>query len=803
MAKILDKNAATYPKERDGFLRDLHHFHETRGTPFRRPPILAGKEVDLYLLYTLVTGQGGWIKVNSKNGWSDVLDQLRLPKDCVNGSVALKQIYLRYLDRWEKVHFLGEEADRGSDDDEETRHKRWSARALHSVPLTYNYNQHVIADVNREYNHLSTNLYKPSDYDRLALSLVSPLPNEQDFAINVCTLLSNDGKHTLKLEKHPRLVDYLLGHAGVFCHGSLRRLFVHCYSTIRKHPIHNFWSDVLESKEFLDLTDEKSALVVQSVRVDSPATVTEDVRCETSDSDSDCDETTADCNKRFKASPSDRELFCLGRSLGTQDYIGQRVLQVTTILRNLSFIEENVPVLLQNKTFIRFLLLCSCSRWSYLKNLGLDMLGNMATDFLVKDYPTDRLANILVKIIVRGLKSEDRASCISSLEVLNKLSQNEANEDILLRYLQVDVYEKVCSFLTIHDVMLLIYTLECLYSLSSLGERSCNLIVSNHGVVDTLVSLVTVEGKSYGPKACIGMKLVETLPGGVSTTTPSSQTVTASATTTITSATSTSTTTTSTSSVLSTMTAAKATVQTTPVRTVQITPQRLLSISPSSSATITATVTTQAQTMTPQQLIQQQHAHQQAIHENEQFALAWLRATYEPCANGKIDHQELYKQYLNSCSKIGRRGVISPLHFPRCVRSVFGGTVGPNPMKPSSANEPQYYEGIKVRAQPLIINIQPASNPVTPPQPTPPSKGSNRRTKQSAATVVTTPSQSPSLTVLADNSNSNDTSNPPVSPASPILKAQLSAPPKQRDATAPPPTSKGDMKSQVIDFFDI
>lgn len=51
---------------------------------------------------------------------------------------------IRYLDRWERVHFLGEEADRGSDDDEESRHKRWSARALHSVPLTYNYNQHNI-----------------------------------------------------------------------------------------------------------------------------------------------------------------------------------------------------------------------------------------------------------------------------------------------------------------------------------------------------------------------------------------------------------------------------------------------------------------------------------------------------------------------------------------------------------------------------------------------------------------------------------------------------------------------------------
>lgn len=151
-------------------------------------------------------------------------------------------------------------------------------------------------------------------------------------------------------------------------------------------------------------------------------------------------------------------------------------------------------------------------------------------------------------------------------------------------------------------------------------------------------------------------------------------------------------------------------------------------------------------------------------------------------------------------------------------RSVFGGTVGPNPMKPSSANEPQYYEGIKVRAQPLVINIQsPASNPVTPPQPTPTtsSKGS-RRIKQPTTIVSTTISTSathtsPNLTVLADNSNSNETTNnnsppqpsPSVSPASPILKAQLSAPPKQRDANSAattPTNCKGDTKSQVNYF---
>jgi AT-rich interactive domain-containing protein 2 len=73
-----------------------------------------------------------------------------------------------------------------------------------------------ITDQARQTMGLSTETYKSSEYDRLSLSLLSPMPNEQDFAINVCTLLSNEGKHTLRLEKCPRLVDFLLAHAGVY-----------------------------------------------------------------------------------------------------------------------------------------------------------------------------------------------------------------------------------------------------------------------------------------------------------------------------------------------------------------------------------------------------------------------------------------------------------------------------------------------------------------------------------------------------------------------------------------------------------
>lgn len=84
-----------------------------------------------------------------------------------------------------------------------------------------------------------------------------------------------------------------------------------------------------------------------------------------------------------------------------------------------------------------------------------------------------------------------------------------------------------------------------------------------------------------------------------------------------------------------------------------------------------ATPVTMAVAQTPQQYQQQQHAHQQAAQENEQFALAWLRATFEPATGCRIEQAELYKQYLTACSKIGRRGVIAPLHFPRCVRYVL------------------------------------------------------------------------------------------------------------------------------------
>lgn len=219
-----------------------------------------------------------------------------------------------------------------------------------------------------------------------------------------------------------------------------------------------------------------------------------------------------------------------------------------------------------------------------------------------------------------------------------------------------------------------------MYALTSLGERPCTSVARVRGAIDTLVALVTVEAQSYGPKACILMRVIETVstvappPNATQNTTP--VTATAPAVT-----------------VSSSVPTTPATVTATPAP-VSPAPSR-----PTTPAAITTKSTTHStyknnktifrkkkkrlnrlmlfylhlslEAVETNNSLQQQHAHQQIIQENEQFALSWLRATFEPAQGIRIEQEELYKKYLGCCTKIGRRGVIAPLHFPRCVRYIF------------------------------------------------------------------------------------------------------------------------------------
>ena len=139
----------------------------------------------------------------------------------------------------------------------------------------------------------------------------------------------------------------------------------------------------------------------------------------------------------------DRDLFCVGRTLGTQDPYGQRVLQIASILRNLSFTPENAAILGRNQCFLRFALLCVTARWSNLHQLGLDILGNVASEIVLKD-AGERITDAVLKCVAKGVDSQDRFIVMSCLEVLNKISQQDCNEEIVTFGLNDEVYELIC-----------------------------------------------------------------------------------------------------------------------------------------------------------------------------------------------------------------------------------------------------------------------------------------------------------------------------------------------------------------------
>ena len=145
----------------------------------------------------------------------------------------------------------------------------------------------------------------------------------------------------------------------------------------------------------------------------------------------------------LKFEEEDHDLFCVGRTLGTQDPYGQRVLQIASILRNLSFTPENAAILARNRCFLRFVLLCVRSRWSNLHQLGFDTLGNIANEIVLSE-AGQRISDVVISCIARGIDSQDRFIVISCLEILNKISQQDSNEETLTLKLSDNVYELIC-----------------------------------------------------------------------------------------------------------------------------------------------------------------------------------------------------------------------------------------------------------------------------------------------------------------------------------------------------------------------
>uniref|UniRef100_A0A8C2CRB0 AT rich interactive domain 2 (ARID, RFX-like) n=1 Tax=Cyprinus carpio TaxID=7962 RepID=A0A8C2CRB0_CYPCA len=562
MANSTGKNLPEQRRKGQAFLDELRQFHHSRGSPFKKVPVVGGKELDLGALYVRVVSLGGFAKVSDKNLWAELSEEFSFPRSCSNAAFVLKQYYLRYLEKYEKVHHFGEE------DEEEQPGNPKHLLPIGAIPTSYNYQQHTVSDYLRQSYGLSTDFVPPSDYNKLVLSLLSGLPNEVDFAINVCTLLSNESKHAMQLEKEPKLVTLLLAHAGVFDDslGSFSALFGTDWQQKTSRDFVRFWKDVIEDNEVKDLISDKSCTPQSMWDVCTP-------------------------------------LFHPKRAVGIVNVEGQRVLQVAMILRNLSFEEANIKLLAANRTCLRFLLLCAHCTFIQLRQLGLDTLGNVAGELQLD--PVDfRTTHLMFHTITKCLLSRDRFLKMRAMEILGNLSKVEDNGVLICEYVDQESYREVIALLTLPDIMLVISALEVLYQLAELGEITCSKISSVERSIDLLVRLVSVDLHTFGPDALTAVKLIEH--------------------------------------------------QASSSQVSEVRPQ-LVEHAP------TPTQGTPGSTAPP------------GIVEvdGEKFTTQWLNAHFEVHPDGSVSRSEMYSEYLATCSKMARGGVLTSNNFYKCLRTLF------------------------------------------------------------------------------------------------------------------------------------
>uniref|UniRef100_A0A4W5KG31 AT-rich interactive domain 2 n=1 Tax=Hucho hucho TaxID=62062 RepID=A0A4W5KG31_9TELE len=590
MANSTGKNVLDQRRKGLAFLDELRQFHRSRGSPFKKIPIVGGKELDLNALYIRVISLGGFAKVSDKNQWSELGEDFNFPRSCSNAAFVLKQYYLRYLEKYEKVHHFGE------DDDEVQPGNPKPSLPIGAIPCSYNYQQHTVSDYLRQSYGLSMEFTPPCDYNKLVLSLLSGLPNEVDFAINVCTLLSNESKHAMQLEKDPKLITLLLAHAGVF-------------------------DDSLGSFSFVFGMDWKEQTSRDFMKVDLTERLT---------------------IYRWGA------LFHPPRNLGIGDIEGQRVLQVGVILRNLSFEEANVKLLAANRTCLRFLLLCAHCHFISLRQLGLDTLGNVAAELQLD--PVDfRTTHLMFHTITKCLMSRDRFLKMRAMEIMGNLSKAEDNSVLICEYVDQESYREVIGLLSLPDLMLLMSSLEVLYLLAQLGEIPCSKIASVDRSIDLLVRLVSVDLHTFGPDALTAVRLMEHQAAGQS-------------------------------------------------QVAEVRPQLVEQLpAPLQGAPIPAARVPVQSTPPPPGIVEL---------DGEKFTVQWLNAHFEVSGESSVSRSEMYSEYLTTCSKMGRAGILASQGFLKCLRTIFPNhTVKRLEDTKPNAQAHIHVVGVKRRAIPLPIQL--------------------------------------------------------------------------------------------------
>ncbi|KAI2565237.1 AT-rich interaction domain 2 [Homo sapiens] len=100
--------------------------------------------------------------------------------------------------------------------------------------------------------------------------------------------------------------------------------------------------------------------------------------------------------------------------------------------------------------------------------------------------------------------------------------------------------------------------------------------------------------------------------------------------------------------------------------------------------------------------------------DSEKFACQWLNAHFEVNPDCSVSRAEMYSEYLSTCSKLARGGILTSTGFYKCLRTVFPNHTVKR-VEDSSSNGQAHIHvvGVKRRAIPLPIQMYYQQQPVS------------------------------------------------------------------------------------------
>ena len=479
-AEFMHMDAAGYEIAYRHFVSELKAFHERRNGPFRgRPPVLGGRQVDLYFLFQKVISIGGQSAVTAKGRWEEVVSCLELPSNCTNAVYAVRQHYARYLEDYERVHFLGED-----EQDPSRLDDAGSSKSLGDGDLAVRHNIRASFPDRRQPNVIKSVSSASSlgdghvEFRHLRLAIRSGLANEADLALNSCLILSHKSPEKLVFSRMPHLLQAFLAHAGFYHEDILPE-------------VNEGWNQ--------KHCDRLADMWLKTVSTPGKALIT--------------------TTPAYVAQTSYDSLS----QPGDIRWAIRRVCLVATILLNLAHHIANGQYLASSELFCSFSTILLCCNVTEIRHLGEELavvcgghflleknllLGSMAMSPSASNAvmsPLKRRASTRrtwQSVAFDLVLSKDKASALHGLDVIAGFCK--ANDDATMAVqLPSPCLKQVFAFLTAIDVHLLISSLEALLSLSSLGKFSASLLASYPGSIGQLMTLLSMDVESSMPAAAL------------------------------------------------------------------------------------------------------------------------------------------------------------------------------------------------------------------------------------------------------------------------------------------------------------